>query len=161
MDRSFKTKNGQELTVSDPTFDEREDADIHYNARLAKLLRDKDKQNLFTRDELHNLLLEKGVWTEEDNQKITDLHSEIADILAKVKKGGFDVLEGRRLIIEVIKKRNLINEVYAKRQKYDNTTVEALAEDQYVDFITYLVTKDEQGEKYLAYLRRPTGRQKL
>ena len=137
------------LAIRALTYEDQEEANRIYSAKIASLLREKGAKKLLLRQELDNYLKEAGIWTEEDQAKINKLYLEIEDLLAQLKKGGQKLSAGRQLCIKIIEKRSEVVKITQKRQIFDNVTIEASADNERLDYLVYTCTVyDENGEQY-------------
>jgi hypothetical protein len=145
-------KDGKEITLSvrRPTYDDLEQSDKIYASKVASLIRESGgKKGLLLRSELDKFLKETGVWTEKEEQELSQIQEDIEVLLGKMKKGGIKLSEGRKLAIEVTDKRKEMVKIMSKRQIFDDSTIESLAERERNDYIVYACTVySETGVNY-------------
>jgi len=132
--------NVVKLTVKPIVFEDREEADRVYAARIASLIRDRGNRKLLLRDELEQFLKDNGVWTEEDEKKIQSISKEIEQLFNKLKKGGDKAWNGRQLCINIMDKRKEMLKVASKKQQLDSVTIESIAENDRLDYYVYSCT---------------------
>lgn len=137
------------LAIRALTYEDQEEANRVYSAKIASLLREKGNKKLLLRQELDNYLREAGIWTDVDQTKINNLYADIESLLGQLKKGGQKLSTGREICIKIIDKRKEIVQVTQKRQIFDNVTIEASADNERLDYIVYICTVyAENGEQY-------------
>lgn len=143
--------NGKEvkLSVRTPVYEDSESADKVYATKVAQLIRESGKRKLLLRSELDKFLKETGVWTEEDQKTIDIINADVDAMLSKLKRGGLKLSEGRKIAIDVLDKRKEIVRIMNKRQIFDDTTIEAIAENEKNDFMIFTLTVHaEDGTNY-------------
>jgi len=153
MERVFTFKNDQDEDIKiiyrDPTPEELEEADLVYASKVASLVRRKSGQKLLTRNELDAYLKEIGIWTEKDQEFVANKQNKIDELLDELRKGGISVKEVRSKCIEISELREDIVEAMRKRQIFDDTTVESIAEGEKIDYLIYTATiNDNTNERY-------------
>lgn len=146
------TKDGSKvfLTVKSPTAKDIDLADMIYSKKVAELIRQsKNGDGFLLRSELNQFLLNNNIWTEQDEKKVAGLSDQIAVNISKIKAGGIKKSEARRLAIQCLDARKEILEHYLKRQDFDDSTIEAIAETERSDYLIFLCTIIESsGEKF-------------
>lgn len=145
MDRqefTIKESTGKEikLCVRVPQYEDLESSDKVYAAKIASLVRENVGKRLLLRSQVNDFLKSTGVWTDEDEKKIDQLNNEIDALLGKLRKGGLKIGEGREIAIETMEKRKDIVRLSSKRQIFDDTTIEAVAETEKMDYLIYSCT---------------------
>ncbi len=124
-----------------------EEADKVYAIKMGTLIRDEPK--ILLRQNLDQHLRGAGIWTEEDDEKLSQLNKDVDRLLDKVRKGGQKLSEGRRLCIEVMDKRKEMVKIGEKRRAFENITAEYLAEAEKMDYIIYISTVyADSGKNY-------------
>jgi hypothetical protein len=147
----IKEDSGKEvkLSVRYPLNDDFENSEREYARKVASLVKENAGKRLLLRSQVNDFLKSAGVWTDEDQAKVEGLNAEVDSILAKLRKGGLKISEGRELCIKVMDKRKEIVQVMSKRQIFDNTTIESMAEDERMDYLIYACTVySENGSPY-------------
>jgi len=120
------------LVVVRPSNRVTQDANMAYNLRMSKLIRDgaRNVENrLLLRSELEEYLLKMGVWTLGDTVEVEKLALEIRASELMLKKGGLKISEGKAIAMEMAEKRQLILDRHAKRLQFDSMTIESQAEN--------------------------------
>lgn len=147
---TIKESSGKEvkLFVKKPNYDEVDEADKVYATKVASLVRQNGNKKLLLRSEIDKYLRETGVWTTEDEKKVAEVNKQIEDLLTKLRKGGLKLSEGRKLCLDIFDKRNEIVRIMSKRRIFDDTTIEAMAESDRVDYLVYVCTVYEDGSNY-------------
>jgi hypothetical protein len=152
-DRTFEIKedsgNIVKLTIRTPEYDDYEAADKAYASKVATLVRESGGKRLLLRSQVDEFLKSAGVWTEQDEQAVQTLQNDIETLLDKLRKGGLKLSEGRQLAIDVMDKRKEIVHLMQKRQIFDDTTIESIAESEKLDYIIFASTVyEENGKSY-------------
>lgn len=143
--------NGKDvkLAVRPVTYEDNEEANRAYSAKVANLLRDKGPKKLLLRQQLDDYLRDNGIWTDADQKKIDGLQRDIDNLLGQLKKGGQKLSKGRELCIQIMDKRQEIVKVSAKRQMFDDVTIESAAENERLEYFVYSCTVHaDSGENY-------------
>ena len=152
MRRKFNVEKDGEtiyLCVREPEHSDIEISDQYYAAKVASLMRKPKDQRPLLRDQLEKYLKDEGIWTEEDQNKIDELNEEVSEGLKKLRKGGITDLEGRELAIGIFEKRNQIANIRYKRRIFDEATIEAMSEQEKLDYLTYSCTVyEDSGNPY-------------
>jgi hypothetical protein len=137
------------LCVRTPQYEDIEAADKVYASKIASLVRESGGKRLLLRSQVNDFLKTSGVWTDEDETKIQTLNDEIDVLLTKLRKGGLKMSEGRELAIATMEKRKEIVRVSSKRQIFDDTTIESVAEAEKMDYLVYSCTVySDSGDNY-------------
>jgi hypothetical protein len=139
------------LLVRQPQYQDIEDADQIYAIKVATLIKESvGRKKLLTRSDLDKFLKEHEIWTEQDEKKLAELRSELEDKLNKLKKGGILLKAvGRPLAISVMDTRKEMVKLMSKRQIFDDTTIESIAENEKTDYLVYACTVyEDQGNNY-------------
>jgi hypothetical protein len=127
--KDFIIKDGDKeilLSVKSPSYEEIEEADKVYSGKVASLVRESGKKKLLLRQEIDNFLRSANIWT-----------------------NGIKLSEGRTVCIEIMDKRKEIVGIMRKRQVFDDTTIESLAESERNDYLVYTSTVyADSGEHY-------------
>lgn len=135
----FKIPNSQDLG----------NADMYYASKIAKLVRKKGNDKLLLRCEVDEFLREQGIWSDSDQKKLDDINARIDEGLSRLRKGGILLSEGRRISIEITEARQEMVALMQKRQIFDNATIEALADEEKIDYLIHAcVILSDSGEKY-------------
>lgn len=143
--------SGKEIKLAfrTPGHEEISEAEKIYASKVSALIREGNKNRLVLRQEVDKFLKESGIWTDNDEQGIQKATEYIAESLAKIKKGGIKLSEGRQLAISIMDKRKEIFTALRKRQILDDSTIEAVAENEKNDYIVFACTEfADDGQKY-------------
>lgn len=149
----FKVEiNGTEkkLVFKKPTDQDVRKAQMESNKYIAELIKNSgSKGPVLSRDNLVQFMKENKMWTDEDDNKVRQLHEDVLECLKKIKRGGISKSEARRLGIQANEKRNQAMALTMKRSKYDDMTIEAQGERVVLDYLIYLCTIDpEKSSQY-------------
>lgn len=141
--RIFEVNGFGLVKVRFPTIEESNMADYYYTKAYNKALKD----DIPTNDEMEKIIRQKGLWTEDDDKKLKEIEDKINEVLValskvkgeKAKEPFYDELnnlQNERLIL-----RN-------KKNSYFNYTVESLAEQQRIAYLTWACSYNaETGER--------------
>jgi len=136
------------LAVLPPTEKQLQDAEAKRINTISRLIKTGGK-DLLSRVELEEFLRDNNIWSDKDEEKVQNLNEEIDELLSKLKKGGISVKEGRDICIYITEKRIEMLRTIAKRQSYDNATIESQAEQKRDEYLTYVCTvKEDDSELY-------------
>lgn len=120
-------------------------------AKVARLFRQKGDNKLLSRVELAKYLEDNDIWTKKDEEKVIQLNKDIVELLEKLKNknGKMTLAEGRKVCLQINDKRLEIIRVSEKRQYLDDVTMEAIAEQEKIDFLVYISTVyPDTGKNY-------------
>lgn len=136
--------NGEkkELSVVSPTRNHEEKAKIVSN----KVFRDCVKSGSFFRSELNAILRERGILTAEEEKTLTEATEFLENGKKKLKTGGIELEEAKKLAIEMRKKRFEIIAITVKLNEHDAMTVEGQTDNAYFDALVSLCVLDENGK---------------
>jgi len=145
--------NSIKLAVIRPGNKMTQDANMAYNLRMAKLIREgasDSSKRLLLRAELEDYLLKAGIWTLSDAAEVEKLALEIRASELLLKQGGIKVSEGRLLALEMAEKRQMILERHSKRLQFDSITVESQAENFRFEYLlTQCLVYFDTGKPFL------------
>lgn len=151
IDIVLKNEDGTEqmICVKTPGPEELEAGDRAYASTLAKLFREPKEKRLLLRSQLHAILKQDGIWTDEDEAKVGTLQTEIGDLLNKVRKGGIKESEGRKLCLQIQDKRNEIMQTMAKLNQSEACTIEGRGDEERLESLLQLCcVYASSGESY-------------
>ena len=151
MEFTIQEENGKEikLAIRRPQYDDIDEADKVYASKVARSVREKGNKKLLLRSEIDSFLRETGVWTEVDEKAVSSVQKEIDECLGKLKKGGIKLSEGRQLCLDINDKRKEVMRIMSKRQIFDDTTIESMAEAERTDYLVYTCTVyADSGQNY-------------
>lgn len=137
------------LCVRLPRTEDTQEADRIYATTVADMIKSPKNPKPLLRSQLESFLRENKIWTTEDEDKVRKLNSEITETLNKLRLGGIKLSEGREHAIQIIEKRKSILDIMAKRRTFDDTTIEAIAEDRRNDYLLFACTiNPETSDRY-------------
>jgi hypothetical protein len=126
-----------------------EEAEKIYAVKVSSLVRESGGKKLLVRQNLDKFLRDSGIWSDEDESKVNKLRDEIDTLLAQLKKGGIKLSELRQSCIDVYDKRMEIVKIQQKKQIFDDTTIESIAENEKADYFVYACTVfSDNGRNY-------------
>lgn len=142
---------GEKLTLifSTPEMEDLEQADIVHAAKIASLIRLPKDERPLLRSELDDFLRQNGMWSERDQSELNSINEDISSLLAKLKTGGIKLSEGREIAINITDKRQSLVQLMQKRQSFDDSTIESMADNEKTDYFIYACTRDSvTGNRY-------------
>jgi hypothetical protein len=140
-----------ELAVIRPGHKNMQDANMRYNLKLSRLIREAANggDRLLLRSEVENHLIKTGIWTNGDVLAMERYSLRIRAIQLIIQKGGIKLSEARKLALEMSTLRAKIMELYNKKQQLDFATVEAVAEnDKFAFLMTCCVVYADKGDMF-------------
>jgi len=116
-----------------------------FNKWLHTFMRD----GIMTKVELDKYMEEKGIWSEEKKNKETSLAKEIRSLTKDLYQGGGKrkASEGKRIAVEIKKKRNELQNLIAEKISLEQNTAESLADNMKFDFLVSECTYEGNGIK--------------
>jgi len=143
--------NDLELAILKPSNRALQEGQRHYNLKLADLVRRAGEgyESLISRHQLDEYLKKIGVWTAADQVTFQRMNLQVRECELKLKQGGIKLSEARQLALRMRDLRFSLVELYARRQMFDNTTMEQEAENHRFKFLmTQCVVYAETGEPF-------------
>jgi hypothetical protein len=140
--------NDLELVFKDPEIEDIEESDSVYASKVAALVRDSGRNKLLLRTEIDRFLRDNGVWSKSDEDAVAKCQKKIEKCIEKLKRGGIRLSEGREYVIQITDARKEIMRIMNKRQVFDDTTIEALAENDKNDYLVFACTTYKDGNRY-------------
>jgi hypothetical protein len=140
------------IVIRDPSNLDLAEADKAYRRVQANLIRNNLRSDtpVLTRDQLDEFLEKNGIWTKVDNDRVRDLLKQLDDISDTLfNKGGLSLKEGRALAVKATDLRREVMSLSQRRQKFANTTVEYLSEQEYTQELIFRCTvNSENGKRF-------------
>jgi len=147
------------LKVVKPTHKQRLESEKVRNT----VFREAIKSGAFIMDELFNELKKRGFWDEDKDSKIKDLQDFIVGGVSRLNDGGFDILDAKKLALEISAKRVELANLATIRGNYADKTAEGQANNASFDYlvsqcVVYNTNDNLSGKPYFAsyedYLNR-------
>ncbi len=147
MSTILKTKDGVELIVKKPSYNDLREAKKVYNTAFNDAL----KSKAFVRARLDDFLREQGLWNEEKAAKLAAIKKELLESEVKLEKGGIKLSDARQIALNMIRLRNEWTDLITQRSQLDNNTAEGQADNAQFEYLVWacLVYKDS-GKPYYA-----------
>lgn len=140
-------KKDVELAIISPNQNILNDADIKYHAAISKAV----IEGVMTRNEVIELVKKRGIWSEQSEQEIEDIHRQIKECEKKILNKSTTEEQGIKIAKEIKKLRETIIEKMGKLQSYLEITAEKAAENIKDHYIVAMCTVyADSGEKYFA-----------
>jgi len=130
------------LIFSTPEMEDMEQADIVHAAKIAELIRLSKKNRPLLRSELDSFLRENGMWSQKDQNLLDSINGEINNLLNQLRSGGIKLSEGRKIAIAITDKRQKLVQLMQKRQSFDDSTIESIADNEKTDYFIYACTRN-------------------
>lgn len=106
----------------------------------------------FLREELYNILRNRGFWNDEKENELNDLRKQIEEKEVVLKKGGIELQEAKEVALTLKLLRYKLLLLTAKEREFDELTVEAQSDNAYFDALVSECVFDEEGNKvYSSY----------
>jgi hypothetical protein len=106
---------------------------------------------IVTKKELSTLMKQRGIWSEKKEDEQETISTEINRLEQKLYlecgKRESKKEEGKKLAIDIRKKRNELRELISERMSLEENTAESLADNSRFDFLVAHCTFHENGEK--------------
>jgi hypothetical protein len=106
---------------------------------------------IVTKKELSTLMKKRGIWSEKKEDEQDAISKEINELEQKLYlecgKRESKKEEGKKLAIDIRKKRNELRELISERMSLEENTAESLADNSRFDFLVAHCTFHENGEK--------------
>lgn len=164
------TVDGEEktFTVRSPSLTDQREAQKVYNQAFTDAIKSKS----VVRAKMDDLLEEQGLWNDEKQKEYTDLQKELLEGEKKLAKGGFALVDAKKLAVKMREVRNKIRELISVRTSLDNHSAEGQADNSRFNYLVSacVVYKDsdkkyfENLEDYMSRIDDPValaGAQKL
>lgn len=152
------TVNGEkvELYIQKPRYEDINGAQMQKALTLQEGL----KNNLYLKKEMDNILRSRGVWDDELQARLDEMHIELREKLAKLDGGDMKLSEARQLAIEISDLRNSIVLISSARRDFAELTADGRAEQAELDYLVASCTvynsdrKRKYFKDYQDYLSR-------
>ncbi len=99
------------------------------------------------RKALLQAMIDQGVWNEEKDKLHEQLIKDIAELEFRLSSGKMKVSDGRKLAIELTKKRNEFRDLVAERNAMDTNTAEGQADNAKFNFLISCCVYDYDTQK--------------
>lgn len=114
----------------------------------------------FFREELTTKLIERGIWSDKEEEQLQTYQNKIRENLEKLDEGGIELLEAKKLALEIRHNRMALMILSAKLREHDKYTIEAQCDNAFFDALVALCSLDEEGKQvfksYDDYLEKST-----
>lgn len=148
MNIKFEGKNtkGEDVTffIKRPTSKDFRDAKLYANTNAARVIKSGD---FVTRSMTREMVTKAGLWTDEDDKRLTEISQKINTNLEKLKQGGIKKSEGRQIAIETDDLRTQQMRLLSKINELDKFTIEAQTENDEFDYLFFSCFLNESGER--------------
>jgi hypothetical protein len=106
---------------------------------------------IVTKKELSTLMKQRGIWSEKKEDEQEQISTQINELEQKLYlecgKRESKKEEGKKLAIDIRKKRNQLRELISQKMSLEENTAEALADNSRFDFLVAHCTFHQNGEK--------------
>ena len=115
----------------------------------AKVWTDCVRDGIMTKKELGKFMKKQGIWDKEQQKEENTLKQEIIDLEKSLYLGDgkkpVPLEEGKKIAIEIRKKRNELRDLIGERLSLEGNTAEALADNARFDYLVTRCTTYEDG----------------
>lgn len=141
-----KDSVGKDVTcfVRKPNSKDFREAKLYSNADVAKVI---NSGSFLLRSQVKDKLRENGLWGDVQEKKLLELAGKIRESEGKLTKGGLKKSEGRAIALEIADYRDEQMNLLYKLNALDDTTVEAMSENNEFDYLVSVCSLDEKGER--------------
>lgn len=109
------------------------------------------RDNIMTKKELEKFMKEHDIWNEDKDQEQKKITEAINSLERKLylgdKRKRISKSEGKRIAIEMRKKRIELRDLISERMAFEQNTAEAIADNARFDFLVSCSTYKENGER--------------
>ena len=116
----------------------------------AKVWTDCVRDGIMTKKELAKFMRKQKIWDKEQEEEENELKKEIVRLEKSLYLGGgkkpVPLEEGKKIAIEIRKKRNELKELIGERLSLEGNTAEALADNARFDYLVTRCTTYEDGK---------------
>lgn len=117
----------------------------------AKVWTECARDNIMTKKELEQFMKDHDIWNEEKDSKQKKITEEINSLERQLylgdKRKRLSKSEGKRIAIEMRRKRAELRDLIAERMSFEQNTAEAIADNARFDFLVASCTYNENGER--------------
>jgi len=121
----------KEFAVRLPPYKVMEEA----NKLKSKIFRESLDAGDMLRDQLDDILRQKGLWNDQRQMEYDTLRREILDREYQLQKGGIKLNDAKRLAVEMKEKRNRMVQMLSSRSDLDSQTCEGKSENARFNFL--------------------------
>lgn len=147
-DKRYFKVGQKDYYIQMPTGDVLNKADQVYASKIGELISSARKgKKILLRSQLDEFLEQEGIWTSKDEAEMLSLQIKYADLHKKLKKGGIKLSEGRAISIDMFNTTKQILVLNQRRKAFDDTTAEAIADEEQRDYVIYASTFTEPDRK--------------
>lgn len=144
--------NKTKLVVDKPTNRDLQDAQMEYNIKMAQLMRADNK--LMSRSELQKYLVAQKIWTQEDEDLMCLVQTQLRNMEKKLAEGGIKREEGKDIAIQMKYNRSILLALTNRKTQMDSLTMEFVAENHRFKFLMTRCIKDDDGNTYVTTIEQ-------
>jgi hypothetical protein len=114
-----------------------------YHIRMAQLVKESvgaGDERLLLRTEMDKYLKESGIWGDKESADMERLGLEVRARELILRKGGMTLEQGRTIAMQMNEMRATMLELIMKRQQFDSSTMESVAENYRFDVTVVMCT---------------------
>lgn len=150
--KSFKVKIDEtetELAVVMPTPLQAQKAAVVYSRAFREAVTPADgKPGALVRAKLDSILREQNLWDDEKEAKYKELRKKLNEGELRLQSGGGKLSDGRKVALEMARARAEIREMTAERNRLDEITADAQAEQARFNYYVAACTVYKTGKPY-------------
>jgi len=130
-ERIVKLSDDTEVYIKDPSVADQRDSRAIYN----KVFKSELESGAYLRDELEDILRERGLWNDKKQMDYTKLIQDLDAHEMKLSKGGIKLADAKKIALDIRGIRFRMRMLLADRAKFNSSTVEGQAENQQFNFL--------------------------
>lgn len=112
------------------------------------------KSGAVVRAKMDDLLESQGLWSAEKQKKYSELQQELLDGEKRLAKGGFPLVDAKKLAIRMKEVRNEIRDLVSVRTSLDNQSAEGQADNARFNYlVSVCVVYNDNNEPYFKNLQ--------
>ena len=135
--------NDKTYYVAKPSLKQENDAKVKANQKFREAL----DSGAYLREELNKKLIDRGIWSDQEETRTIELQKEIKDALDILDSGGIELSEAKKLALLIRERRGEFIRISQKLREHDAFTVEGQSDNTYFDALVSYCCYDEEGNK--------------
>jgi hypothetical protein len=135
--------DGKTVKFRDPVEEDFRGSNREYNKVFNEALED----DAPVKEKIIDIAKKQGLWTEEHEQELNKLRSEIRADLKRLKRGGMSLSSARKLAEGIAHKRQGMVEVQSKLSSLDAMCAQSQADNAKFNYMVYCLAVYDNGER--------------
>lgn len=112
-----------------------------------KAFKEAIESGAFLRSRVDEVMREQGLWDDQKEERLSELNKSIRENERKLKRGGIELDEAKKIALEMSDSRREMTQLLAKTRELDSFTVEGQAENAQFDYLVSVCVVDEEGKR--------------